>query len=619
MIASSIAKSIARPIASSLTEATVASGAAAFDPASLFANSEQGGIYDFSAIANLSTDSGGTTAVSAIGDQIGRVEDGSGNDNDLTLHLGNVTFGGFPASIGDQIVESPEFETPGDWTAGTGWSVSSGTATKTAGTASSLEQSITLTAGDSYLVSFCIQTRTAGTISLKFSGTTDVEAETTYSTAGEYFDVMTAATGNNTIEISADASFAGTITILAVYPVSDYAIKGARFIGNGRLRTESTVDMSTSNAMAVFVAGKNAFVDGFSYIAQAGPSGVSGTRTAIGLIGANRRIITSDGTVTTNINGARLTEQETGFVVHSVLDTDAAAIEDQATLHDAGFELSLSHSVGNMSATAMDDEMRFSFGSWLNNNSYFNGIQTRGLVINRTLTDQEETDLFGWLTSGQARIGIVGDSVWDEANSSQGLGIIFSYRTGSCIGGVIGLADVATWGDQSSQQLTAWQAVSSTYKDALDAVIVAVGHNDVKGRLDTLISGGNTYAQAYASISSDFQALIDDVTANTPDSCKIIGVQLIPCKAWLDTATNATEANQARTDWNADLLDGTFTGLDAIVTSHVAELNDGSGDLKTIYSPQGDGIHPGSLGRWVIAQAVRDALIGQGVVAANIS
>ena len=59
-------------------------GEASWSPTSLFASGEQGGLWDFSSLANLYQDSAGTTPCTAVGDPIGKVLDTSGRGNHLT-------------------------------------------------------------------------------------------------------------------------------------------------------------------------------------------------------------------------------------------------------------------------------------------------------------------------------------------------------------------------------------------------------------------------------------------------------------------------------------------------------------------------------------------------------
>ena len=111
-------------------------------------------------------------------------------------------------------VANSGFDADSDWTKGTGWTIGSGVATKTAGSAASLSQAITLTAGSVYLITWTL-TRTAGTLLPRFTGGTTVSG-TALSASGTYTENLVAVTGNTTLEFYGDASFAGTVDDVSV-------------------------------------------------------------------------------------------------------------------------------------------------------------------------------------------------------------------------------------------------------------------------------------------------------------------------------------------------------------------------------------------------------------------
>jgi hypothetical protein len=108
----------------------------------------------------------------------------------------------------DQVVNGT-FAADSDWTKGTGWTISGGTANKSAGTASNLDQAQTLTVGRSYLITYTM-TRTAGTLNVALSGGTTVNGANR-TASGTYTEVLVAVTGNNNLRFAADSSFAGTL------------------------------------------------------------------------------------------------------------------------------------------------------------------------------------------------------------------------------------------------------------------------------------------------------------------------------------------------------------------------------------------------------------------------
>jgi hypothetical protein len=171
------------------------------NPASLFNNGEQGAWYDPSNFGTMYQDVQGTTAVTAVEQAVGLI---------LDSRLG--------LPLGSERITNNDFATDTVWTKGTGWSIGSGVATKTAGSAAVLSQSVTLVAGTTYRVVYTI-TRTAGSVTAQFTGGSTVSG-TARSAAGTYVDFLTAVSGNNSFEFSADATFAGTVDNVYVKAVS---------------------------------------------------------------------------------------------------------------------------------------------------------------------------------------------------------------------------------------------------------------------------------------------------------------------------------------------------------------------------------------------------------------
>lgn len=96
-----------------------------------------------------------------------------------------------------------------DWTAGTGWAQSSGTATKSAGTASTLAQDDVPTAAENVYRIRATLVRTAGSITVTVGGVAIEGA--TYSASGTIDCTFTADGSASDIAFSADAAFAGSL------------------------------------------------------------------------------------------------------------------------------------------------------------------------------------------------------------------------------------------------------------------------------------------------------------------------------------------------------------------------------------------------------------------------
>lgn len=164
----------------------------AFSPRQLFGASEQGVWYDPSDLSSMWQDAQGTTAVTGVEQAVGLI---------LDRREGR--------GLGTELVTNNTFATDTDWTKGTGWSIGSGVATKTAGSASVLSQAVSLTAGHTYRLVYTI-TRSAGSITPQFTGGSTVSG-TAQSASGTYVQILTAVSGNTTLEFSANASFAGAV------------------------------------------------------------------------------------------------------------------------------------------------------------------------------------------------------------------------------------------------------------------------------------------------------------------------------------------------------------------------------------------------------------------------
>jgi hypothetical protein len=184
----------------SLSLALTRAGFRSFSPASLFAAGDQGVWYDpsdFGPTGTLFQDSSGTTPVTALEQPVGLMLDKS---------RGLV--------LGSELVVNGGFATDTTWNKGTGWSIGSGVATKTAGTAAFLDQPTTVTAGRFYLLTYTA-TVTAGAITPQFSGGVTVSA-IARNVSGTYSEYMAATAGTNTFRFLANSAFVGFIDNISV-------------------------------------------------------------------------------------------------------------------------------------------------------------------------------------------------------------------------------------------------------------------------------------------------------------------------------------------------------------------------------------------------------------------
>lgn len=108
--------------------------------------------------------------------------------------------------VARDLVTNGTFAADTDWTKGTGWTISGGTANKAAGTGSDLEQTNNPVNGITYTLSFVVSSMTAGTLTPKVGGT----AGTAISANGSHSEDIVSG-GSGLLEFTADASFDGSI------------------------------------------------------------------------------------------------------------------------------------------------------------------------------------------------------------------------------------------------------------------------------------------------------------------------------------------------------------------------------------------------------------------------
>lgn len=167
--------------------------------ASLYTGGIATAFFDFSTVSREFQDVFGT-ALTAAGQSVAMVRDAIS-----------------PLTFGASIVTNGDFAADANWTKGTGWTISGGSANKAAGTAAFLTQAVTLTAGRTYRIAGTA-TVTAGTVTPRFTGGT-LAAGTAISAGGNFEQYVTAANGNTTLDFLGSSTFAGTIDNVSVQEV----------------------------------------------------------------------------------------------------------------------------------------------------------------------------------------------------------------------------------------------------------------------------------------------------------------------------------------------------------------------------------------------------------------
>ena len=116
----------------------------------------------------------------------------------------------------DSLVTNGTFDADTDWTKGTGWTIGSGVATKSAGTASDLYQLLTLEVGKTYAVTYTVSGYSAGQVLPSFTGGTTVSG-TARTANGTYTDLLTASPGSNRFNIYGNSTFVGSVDNISIF------------------------------------------------------------------------------------------------------------------------------------------------------------------------------------------------------------------------------------------------------------------------------------------------------------------------------------------------------------------------------------------------------------------
>jgi hypothetical protein len=151
-----------------------------------------------------------------------------------------------------------------DWTLGTGWSVGSGLASKSSGTASNLFQSNVLVVGLAYKVTFTLSNYSNGNVTPYCGGT---GAGTSRASNGTFTEIIIALT-STTFFLVANSTFTGSVTNISVKEVGqDWTLGTGWSIGDDKV-----IATSVSNQ---FVTQSFAFTSGKRYRASFSVTGTS--------------------------------------------------------------------------------------------------------------------------------------------------------------------------------------------------------------------------------------------------------------------------------------------------------------------------------------------------------
>lgn len=205
-------------------------------------------------------------------------------------------------------------------------------------------------------------------------------------------------------------------------------------------------------------------------------------------------------------------------------------------------------------------------------------------------------EYFGLLSPEGTKVYAMGDStIAAYAGGTAIMDLISSQRTE---------IDLSDPGDTIAQQKALWVGQTITESE-VGWVVMQIGLND----LDP--------AEAASAAIARLQDLADTIKAGIGGRVLLIG-QMVPCRQRMINIHGPVDGETAYQKWldMNEAIAGAgatpITGVDGRITAHVPLMNDGSGNLKAEYDT-GDGIHPNTAGRQVIADAWEAAINAAGM------
>ena len=179
-----------------------------FSPSSLFGDTDTGGFYDPSDLTSMHSHSAGTAAATelwpnvSVGDSVGMILDKS--------QMGGSTAESYVDTL-DVLgeLDNAGFDTDTDWTKGTGWTISGGTANASAATGNLLQNlNADLAADKVYYVEVEVVTATSGSFAINVGGT---QQTSEISTVGVHSSIVHTGSSGNTILYFIPSTFTGSI------------------------------------------------------------------------------------------------------------------------------------------------------------------------------------------------------------------------------------------------------------------------------------------------------------------------------------------------------------------------------------------------------------------------
>lgn len=159
---------------------------------------------------------------------------------------------------GDELVVNGTFDSDSDWAKGTGWAISGGTASKTAGTGSSIvSTTLNGTIGKSYLLTFDL-TLSAGVI----NSTLGAAATPVYDSSGSYAEILKPTT-TGAFQFYGNAAFAGSIDNVSVKEVIGGQVSGTPLLRTAAINEPRLEYDASGNPLGLLIeeARTNLFIN----------------------------------------------------------------------------------------------------------------------------------------------------------------------------------------------------------------------------------------------------------------------------------------------------------------------------------------------------------------------
>ena len=368
-----------------------------FSPLSLFASGEQGAWYDPSDLSTMFQDAEGTTPVTAVGQPVGLILDKSKG-----------------------LVLGPELVTNGNFSVGTGWTLS-GTTTISGGLLNAASpgsefiatQSVPFVSGKTYELTIVVPTITSGNVSVVYGVGTNVTAITVVS-SGTFKSRVAAGSGNSELRlVSSGSGFTGTIDNISIKELpgnhasqataaacpllqNDGVNNYIAFDGVDDALATASIDFTSTDKLSVF-GGFRKIDDTARMLCELSPNGgvVNGTFYMV------------SGTDLGFLTYSSLGHGSTVAGVSTTAGTSVGSTDDTAVLsatHDISGDLSTlrRNAVAGTSGTGDKGTANFSnnplyIGARAASSVFFNGRLYSLIVLGRLATTQEITDTEQWV------------------------------------------------------------------------------------------------------------------------------------------------------------------------------------------------------------------------------